>query len=115
MRRLCVVALGGLILVTTASAAFADRCTRVLRRLEGWTIISVTTVDGEWRGCDFRRVIRFADGSGYTCASYGYSYAYRPEAVLFGKRASYQGTDFMQVKLLVEGEVYDMEPILLRQ
>lgn len=104
--------LGALLLVS--GPAHADRCTRPLSRLQGYTIIAVTQVDGEFQGCDFDRVIRFLDGRALRCSSYSYTYAYMPDAVIFAKQVSYQGKSFATIKVLIEGEVFDMEPVLVK-
>lgn len=102
------------ILVLSAAPASADRCARALRRLEGWTILSVTSVDGEFKGCDFDRVVRFTDGSAYRCSTYSYTYSYSPDAIIFGKTMSYQGGTYATIKVLIEGEIYDMSPIKVK-
>jgi hypothetical protein len=110
MRRLLALAVLGL-LVMVPQPSLADRCTRGLRRLEGWTIISVTQVDGEFEGCDFDRVIKLMDGSALRCSTYSYTYSYSPDAIVFAKKASLEGGSFLMVKVLIEGELYDMAPI----
>lgn len=94
--------------ILTVAPASADRCASALRRLEGWTILSVTSVDGEFNGCDFDRVIRFTDGSVHRCSTYSYTYSYRPDAIIFGKTMSYQGGTYTTIKVLIEGDIYDM-------
>ncbi len=94
--------------IISAAPASADRCASALRRLEGCTILSVTSLDGEFNGCDFDRVIRFTDGSVHRCSTYSYTYSYRPDAIIFGKRISYQGSSYTTIKVLIESEVYDM-------
>jgi hypothetical protein len=79
--------------------------------LKGWTIVSVTTVDGEFNGCDFDRVIRFTDGSAHRCSTYSYSYSYRPDAIIFGKTLSHQGVAYMSIKVLIEGDIFDMSVV----
>jgi hypothetical protein len=81
-----------------------------LRDLKGYTIIDVLTIVGyqdkdgkskdEFEGCDFGRVIVFEGNKALTCSGYGYQYAYRPEAVIFGRGG--------QFKMLVDSEMYDM-------
>lgn len=96
-----------------AAPALADRCTRMLSRLQGYTIISVTQVNGEFQGCDFGKVIRFMDGTALKCSSYSYTYSYMPDAVIFGKTMTHQGKSFAIIKALIEGEIFDMEPVIL--
>ena len=90
-------------------------CADELRDVEGYTVISVTQVDGDFEGCDFDKRIRFADGTTLKCSSYSYSYAYMPDAVIFGKRVSHQGRSFLMVKVLIDDEMYDMDPQVLRE
>ena len=33
--------------------ASAGSCEHVLRQLEGWTVVSVTSIEGEFEGCDY--------------------------------------------------------------
>lgn len=88
-------------------------CASDLDEVEGYTVISVTQVDGEFEGCDFDKIIKLMDGSALKCSSYGYQYAYMPDAVVFGKRLTHEGRSFVSIKLLVEDEIYDMSPELL--
>jgi hypothetical protein len=85
-------------------------CIDTLRELKGWTIMSVTAVDGEFEGCDFGRKIKLEDGSVLTCAEYNYTYSYQPDAIVFGKRSSFNGHNFISLRLLVEDEIFEMEP-----
>jgi hypothetical protein len=98
-----------------STSAFADRCTRSLSRMQGYTIISVTQVDGEFQGCDFSRVIKFMDGTALRCSSYSYTYSYMPDAVIFGKTITYQGRSFVTLKVLIEGEIFEMESVVVRK
>ena len=102
------------VLVLTGTPAHADRCTRHLTRLVGYTIVAVTQVDGEFQGCDFDKIIRFLDGKAFRCSSYGYTYAYMPDAVIFAKQTTYQGKSFATIKVLIEGEVFDMAPVSVK-
>jgi hypothetical protein len=85
-------------------------CARILREMKGWTVVSVAAIDGEFGGCDFGRKIKLDDGSVLTCAGYGYLYAYHPDAVVFGKRSAFNGHNFISLRLVVEDEVFEMEP-----
>ncbi len=113
MKRRAIAALTLALFLATVTPALADRCTRLLRKLEGWTIVSVTQVNGEFEGCDFGRVIRFQNGTAFKCAGYGYNYAYSPDAVIFGKSGTFEGRAFVQIKALIDGELYDMQPVLI--
>jgi hypothetical protein len=82
-----------------------------LRRLEGWTILSVTSVDGEFNGCEFDKIVRFTDGSVRRCSTYSYTYSYRPDATIFGKDMAYKGGIYTTIKVLIEGDIYDMNVV----
>jgi len=79
--------------------------------MEGWTVAAVTTVSGDFEGCDFDRPIKFDNGWTLTCSGYSYSYAYRPDAVIFAKRFELRGRRYWMVKVLIGDELYDMEPM----
>jgi hypothetical protein len=102
------------LLVFASTVALADSTMRLLRKLEGYTIIAVTSVDGEFQGCDYGRVIRLRNGSAFRCSSYGYIYAYSPDAIVFAKVTSIQGRSLATIKLLVEGELFDMDSVLMK-
>lgn len=64
--------------------------------------------EGAFKGCRHGRVIVFTDGTGLTCAQYGYQYAYRPTAISLAKRVEIGGRGFTDFKMIVEDEVYEM-------
>ena len=109
LKRLMLCAAMVILISATAVPAQADRCARLLRRMEGWTIISVTNVDGEFEGCDHGKRIKMANGAVYTCAEYNYTYAYSPDAIVFGKKLSLLGRTYISIKILVEGELMEMQ------
>ena len=93
-----------LLLLPTAHASWAlDRS-----ELVGYTLVEVKTVRGEFEGCDFDKKIRFLDGTRLTCAEYGYTYAYMPEAAIYSRTVMYKGKRLTLVKMVVEDEIYDM-------
>jgi hypothetical protein len=110
MRLLITGAFAMLLMATTADAD----CSSELTNLEGYTIVAATQVDGEFEGCDFDKVIRFTDGKRLRCSSYSYAYAYMPDAIIFGKRSTVPGKSFLSIKVLIEDEVFDMVPIILK-
>jgi hypothetical protein len=81
-----------------------------LRRLKGYTLVDVVTITGwidkdgkrkdGFEGCDYGRIIILDYNKSLRCSSYGYQYAYNPDAFIFVK-----GGDF---KMIVEGDSYDM-------
>lgn len=103
------------LLLSFSGSAFADKLTRVLSKLEGFTIVAVTQVDGEFKGCEWDRMIRLTNGLVLKCQSYSYSYSYSPDAVVFAKTFKHQGNSFAEVKLLVDGELFDMGLELLKR
>lgn len=100
--------------LSLSGLAIADSTMRQLRKLEGYTVVAVTAVDGEFQGCEFDRVIKLQNGSRYKCSTYGYTYSYSPDALVFAKVSSFQGKSIATVKLLVEGEIFDMESVFLK-
>ena len=82
-----------------------------LSDMEGWTIVAVTSVEGEFEGCDFDKKIGFRNGWVLTCSDYSYSYSYQPDAVIFAKTFTYKGRSYYSIKALIDDEFYNMEPI----
>lgn len=101
------------VLLSVGAITANGDCTSELQQLVGWTVISATEVDGEFEGCDFDKHIRMTDGSVYTCAEYNYTYSYNPEAIVFGKKVTYQGKSFVNIKILIEDELFEMQPLPL--
>jgi hypothetical protein len=99
----------------TAEARIKER---TLEKLVGWTLIDVKTIEGfyndegqyeeSFEGCNYDRIIKFDDGTIVECSSYGYQYAYRPNAFLFGKSVNHNGKSFTMFKMLVEDDLYDI-------
>jgi hypothetical protein len=80
-------------MINLAYADLADE----LENYVGYTIVDSKTIDGyrdgseehdDFEGCDYDRKIIFSDGSYLVCAEYNYTYAYRPTAIILGKRIS---------------------------
>lgn len=83
--------------------------------LVGYTLIAEKTVEDEFEGCEFDKKIKFMDGTHLTCATYSYTYDYMPTAYIYAKRFEYKGDAFYDIKMVVEDEIYDMRPILIRK
>jgi len=108
----------GSILFFISIGVHAD-CESVLESNIGWTIIDSKTIDGyrkengekedSFEGCEHGRKIYFRDGTTATCNSYGYQYAYAPTAIILGKSITYKGKNFTMLKMIVEGEEYDLQ------
>jgi len=101
-------------LACVVASAHADRCTQSLGKLQGYTVHAATQVDGDFEGCDFNKVIRFMDGKALRCSSYSYLYAFMPDAIIFAKSITYQGKSLATVKVLIECQIFDMEPVVLK-
>ncbi len=82
--------------------------------LEGWTISAVTSVHGDFKGCEHNKRIRFENGWTLTCSEYSYSYSYQPDAVIFAKQFDFRGKSYWMIKVLIDDEFYEMEPIAAR-
>jgi hypothetical protein len=82
--------------------------------LEGWTVAAVTTVEDDFEGCDFDKKIKFDNGWTLTCSSYSYSYAYRPDAVIFTRKTEYRSRQYLLMKVLIDDDFYDMYPVPAR-
>lgn len=105
MRRLLLGLLAALA-STTVRADAADE----LSSYEGYTIVAVATIVGyrntdgkrgdSFEGCEHGRVIIFEGNRGLTCATYSYTYSYRPRAVILSN-----GTSFV---MLVGSSSYSM-------
>jgi hypothetical protein len=100
------------LLIVTSSAIALDASD--FNGLEGWTVAAVTTVRGDFEGCDFEKRIRFDNGWTLTCSGYSYSYAYRPDAVIFSKAIEIKGRNYWMIKVLIDDEFYEMQPVLAR-
>ena len=111
VRRLLVSALLVVVFPTLASAG---SCEHVLGQLEGWTVLSVTSIQGEFEGCDYGKKIALENGSVFTCAEYNYSYSYSPEVIVFAKTFAYQGKTLISFKLVIEDELFEMESKLAK-
>jgi hypothetical protein len=74
-----------------------------LSRVVGYTVLAITQARGSFDGADYDKAIALDNGWVFEFREYGYSYAYRPEVVIFGKGSQY--------KLLINGHVYDAVPI----
>lgn len=92
-------------------ASYSD-VTYELSGMVGWTIATVTQVDGEFEGCDFDKKIEFINGMSLECSTYSYTYSYAPTAVIFFKVAKYKNQEFYMIKALIGDDMYDMAPQL---
>jgi|GEM_PF-433252 len=102
-------------ILLTTFAVSSGNCDRALRRLEGWTVVKVSSINGEFEGCDYHKPVELIDGTILRCSSYGYQYGYMPDAVLFAKTIKASGQAVVMLRLLVDGELYDMLPMSTRR
>ena len=49
---------------------------------EGYAVVEKTRVEGSFEGCDFDKPIPLTNGLIFVCATYSYSYSYRPEVLI---------------------------------
>ena len=105
-----------LVTILAAMVVYADLADD-LDDLVGYTIIASKTIerwhddeegDDSFNGCSHGRVIEFTDGSTLTCAEYGYQYVFRPTAVILAKQFTHEGKTFVDYKMVVGDDVYDM-------
>ena len=83
-----------------AATAQADSIsTDELSKVVGYTVLAVTHARGSFDGADYDKAIALDNGWVFEFREYGYSYAFRPEVVIFVKGSQY--------KLLINGQVYD--------
>lgn len=95
-----------LAVMTHAQADLADK----LGRLVGYSVIHSGTVTGyqddrkkpsdSFEGCEFGRRIFIDDRYAVTCATYSYTYSYRPSVAILSKNGS--------LKMVVGDEIYDI-------
>jgi hypothetical protein len=83
-----------------------------LERLIGYTLVAAKTVQShidkgikkdDFEGCDYDRIIVFEDDTGVKCASYSYTYSYRPKAYIFVSNRD--------IKICVNDELFDASQI----
>jgi hypothetical protein len=97
--------------LTLIAPLFSNVLANDLGEYVGYTIVAKKTIvryvdkDGNgkdsFEGCNYGRKIIFEDQTYLTCASYGYHYAYRPEALLLVRNGSWI--------MLVDDESFDMQ------
>jgi hypothetical protein len=108
MLKLITAAVGGILCISVHSHAFANDA-----ELIGYTLIDIKTIEDDFEGCDFDKVIKFLDGTSLVCSSYSYTYDFMPEAKIYRRRIKFKEKDYMSIKMVVDDDVYDMMPILI--
>jgi hypothetical protein len=95
-----------IVFATQANADIADK----LSRFVGYSIIHSGTITGyqdkrnkpndSFEGCDYDRVIFIDDAFRVTCATYSYTYAYRPTVVILSRGGN--------LKMIVGNDIFDI-------
>lgn len=71
--------------------------------LIGYTVLSVSKVDGEFEGADFDKNVALSNGMVFQFRSYHYTYSFMPEAVVFVKPYPKELADQLVAKGLPPG------------
>lgn len=79
--------------------------------LEGWTIVAVTQIEGDFEGCTMGRHLNYTNGMHTICADETVSISVSPDAVIFTKRFG----DRVFVRVLIDDEFFDMRPVKARK
>jgi hypothetical protein len=80
----------------------------------GYTVVAVTQARGAFKGCEHDKRVRFENGWTLTCSEYSYNYSYGPDAVIFAKNFEHRGVKYWMLKVLIDDEFYDMQPMRAR-
>lgn len=75
-----------------------------LENLIGYSVIASKTVDGDFEGCDYDKVIVFTDGTALSCDEYSYTYTYRPKVIILAK-------DRQNIRMVVGDKVFRMKSL----
>jgi opacity protein-like surface antigen len=86
--------------------------------INGYTVIDITYVDGDFEGADYDRPVILENGMIFRYSEYGYSYAYHPSVVVFARHHSQEDLEragirnppprgFTTYKLLINDDFYD--------
>jgi hypothetical protein len=92
------IILSALILMVS-TPAFADDYEDLIK--EGYGALAVTSVQGEFNGCDFNRKIPLENGMTFVCSSYAYHYAYDPEVLIL------KNVQTGDIAVSIDGDLYD--------
>jgi hypothetical protein len=98
-----------ILLSILSTGTYADTA-NTLKKFKGYNIVDVLTIEGTidrngkkesaFNGCEYGKVIIFEGNKSLKCSSYGYQYAFRPDAVILYKSGIF--------KMIVENDIYDM-------
>lgn len=75
-----------------------------LRKLLYYTVLDVTYIDGTFQGADFGKTVKLANGMVFEFMTYSYTYAYRPDVVVFVRLTEKP----YLYKLLIGDTLYDV-------
>ena len=79
------------------------------KQIKGW-VDADGSQDSAFKGCKKGRTILFEDGQSLTCSSYGYLYAYRPQAVILSRELKLDDqTLHSEYKMVVGDELFSMQ------
>ena len=74
----------------------------------GYVIVTCSNVVGDFEGADFGKSVSLDNGMIFTFNEYKYTYSYRPDAVVLAHNVTFQGTQHVVYKLLIEDETYEV-------
>ena len=95
-----VIVFMGIVMMLAASEASFSADLESLSN-EGFRVVEETKVVGQFKGCDARTALTFANGKVFICSTYAYSFAvYMPQAYILEN----QNND---IKILINGIAYD--------
>lgn len=67
---------------------------------DGFGVLQITNVDGEFNGCEHNKIIPLTNGLVFICSSYRYSYSYRSEVLIM------KSVKTGEIKVMIGGSHY---------
>ena len=97
MKNMCILIVM-LLMLTVGGVAFSADLESLTT--EGYKVIEVTKVVGQFKGCDATTALTFTNGKVFVCSTYAYSFAvFMPDAyILINKNKD--------IKVLINGTAY---------
>ncbi len=86
-------------LVCAASPAFAVDWEDLAK--DGFGVLEMTSVQGEFNGCDFGRRIPLDNGLIFVCSEYNYNYSYAPDVFIL------KNVRDGRLKVVIDDDEYD--------
>lgn len=96
--RFCATCLIFFAYLALSTQARADDYEDIIK--DGYGALEVTSVSGEFNGCDFDERIPLENGMVFVCGEYHYHYAYSPEVLIL------KNVRTGQVAVAIDGELY---------